>query len=103
MDVVDLPRVKRGLEWPTLGLAAVIYGLWFATTFFHRYIPLWALAPIGAWTVAWQMSLQHEIIHGHPTRQRWINTWIGQWPLVVWLPFETYRHSHLQHHNDSRL
>ncbi|HEY1944167.1 MAG TPA: fatty acid desaturase [Roseiarcus sp.] len=103
MDVVDLPRVKRGLEWPTLGLVAVIYGLWFATTYFHRYIPLWALAPIGAWTVAWQMSLQHEIIHGHPTRQRWINTWIGQWPLVVWLPFETYRHSHLQHHNDTRL
>ncbi len=103
MEIVDLPRVKRGIEWLTLGLAAVIYGLWFAITYFHRYLPLWILVPLGAWTVAWHMSLQHEIIHGHPTRRRWINQYIGQWPLAIWLPFETYRRSHLQHHNDARL
>ncbi len=49
------------------------------------------------------MSLQHETIHGHPTRLRWINTLIGAWPLALWLPFENYRHSHLTHHNDERL
>ena len=54
MDLVDLPRAKRRIEWPTLVLAAVIYGLWFAATYFHRHLPLWALAPIGAWTVAWR-------------------------------------------------
>jgi fatty acid desaturase len=103
MELIDFPPVKRGLEWPTLALAALIYCLWFSATFFYRHIPLWALAAIGAWTVAWHLSLQHEIIHGHPTRRRWINTLIGQWPLVLWLPFEHYRHSHLQHHNDTRL
>jgi len=49
------------------------------------------------------MSLQHEIIHGHPTRKRWLNNLIGQWPLALWLPFENYRHSHLAHHNDEVL
>lgn len=100
---MDLPPADKGLEWPTLGLAGVIYAMWFSSTYFYADIPLWALALIGAWTVAWQMSLQHEIIHGHPTRTRWINHLIAQWPLALWLPFESYLHSHLAHHNDERL
>ncbi len=103
MEIIDFPPTKRSMEWPTLGLAALIYGLWFATTLFHRHLPLWGLTIIGAWTTAWHMSLQHEIIHGHPTRWRRVNFLIGQWPLSLWLPFETYRRTHLQHHNDSRL
>lgn len=103
MDIVDFPRAKRGLEWPTVALAASIYGLWFAATYFHRHLPLWALTMIGAWTVAWHMSLQHEVIHGHPTRRRAVNDFIGQWPLALWLPYETYRRTHLQHHHDARL
>jgi fatty acid desaturase len=103
VEIVDFPPVKRRTEWPTLALTMAIYCLWFGTTFFHNHLPFWALAPIGAWTVAWHMGLQHEIIHGHPTRRRWLNSLIGQWPLSLWLPFERYRHSHLQHHNDPRL
>ncbi len=103
MELIDFPATKRQLEWPTVALAALIYGLWFALTFFHRHLPLWALLPVGAWTTAWHMSLQHEVIHGHPTRRRWLNDLIGQWPLALWLPFETYRRTHLLHHNDSRL
>jgi len=103
MNIQDVPYVTRRVEWPTVALAVVIYALWFATTYFHDVLPLWVLAPLGAWSTAWHMSLQHEIIHGHPTRKRWINTLIGQWPLALWLPFENYRHSHLAHHNDERL
>ena len=103
MEIVDFLRKRASVEWATLGLAVVIYGLWFATTFFHDRLPIWALTPIAAWTVAWHMSLQHETIHGHPTRVRWMNTVIGAWPLALWLPFENYRHSHLTHHNDERL
>ncbi len=103
MEIIDFPPVKRRTEWQTVALAALIYGLWLATTFFHRHLPIWALAPLGAWTVAWHMSLQHETIHGHPTRRRWLNDLIGQWPLALWLPYEKYRHTHLRHHNDARL
>jgi len=86
-----------------VALAAVIYGLWFAVTFFHDRLPIWLLLPIAAWTVAWQMSLQHETIHGHPTGKRWINALVGAWPLALWLPYEDYRRSHLTHHRDERL
>jgi fatty acid desaturase len=57
----------------------------------------------GAWLVAWRSSLQHEIVHGHPTGSRAINTAIGILPLALWLPFERYRATHLTHHNDARL
>ena len=61
------------------------------------------MLPLGAWFTAWQASLQHEIIHGHPTRSRRLNRLIGCWPLLLWLPFEVYRISHLVHHRDERL
>jgi fatty acid desaturase len=103
MEIKDFLTPIARIEWPTIGLAAVIYAMWFAATFFWTHLPLWTLALVGAWTTAWHMSLQHEIIHGHPTRRRWVNNMIGRWPLALWLPFENYRHSHLAHHNDERL
>jgi fatty acid desaturase len=103
MELKDFPIVKPRVEWPTVALAAVIYAMWFALTLCWSRLPFWALTLAGAWTTAWHMSLQHEIIHGHPTRRRWINNLIGQWPLALWLPFENYRHNHLAHHNDERL
>jgi fatty acid desaturase len=103
MELKDFSTRTGAAEWPTFALAVVVYGLWFGVTFFWRALPPWALAGLGAWTVAWHMSLQHEIIHDHPTRSRRLNAWIGAWPLALWLPFEAYRRSHLQHHNDTRL
>jgi fatty acid desaturase len=103
MEIKDFPTVTPRIEWPTIALAGVIYAMWFALTLFWTHLPFWALTLAAAWTTAWHMSLQHEIIHGHPTRIRWVNNCIGQWPLALWLPFEHYRHSHLAHHNDERL
>jgi fatty acid desaturase len=103
MEIKDFPAVTPRIEWPTIALSAIIYAMWFAATFFWAHLPFWILTLVAAWTTAWHMSLQHEIIHGHPTRKRWINNLIGQWPLALWLPFENYRHSHLAHHNDERL
>jgi fatty acid desaturase len=99
----EIPIRSWRVEWPTVLLAFVIYGLWFALTWFWQSIPIWLLAPIGGWSIAWQMNLQHEIIHGHPTGNRTINRLIGIWPLALWLPYSLYRRSHLQHHNDERL
>ena len=103
MDIVELPPLGRRIEWPTIALAIIIYGLWFGTTLFWRDLPWWALAALGAWTIAWQMNLQHEVIHGHPTPNRVVNKAIGVWPLSLWLPFSTYRSTHLRHHQDANL
>jgi fatty acid desaturase len=49
------------------------------------------------------MSLQHELLHGHPTRSRFINAMFGIAPLAVWFPYRVYRDSHLRHHDDAHL
>ncbi|MHB8285882.1 MAG: fatty acid desaturase [Caulobacteraceae bacterium] len=83
---------------PTLAVAALIYGGWLALTFFHAKIPLLVAVLAGGWLAAWHGSLQHEVIHGHPTPWRRFNTALAIWPLALWLPFELYRSSHLEHH-----
>ncbi|SNB60697.1 Fatty acid desaturase [Arboricoccus pini] len=93
----------RGIEWPTMGLTALVYGGWLALTYFHSDIPLVLLLPAAAWFMAWHMSLQHEVIHDHPTPFRWVNDFIGFWPLGLWLPYAIYRHSHRCHHQNDRL
>ena len=103
MEIVELPQLRARVEWPTIGLAVVVYGLWLLATFAYRALPWWALIAVGAWTIAWQLNLQHETIHGHPTKNRLVNDAIGCWPLSLWLPFSLYRSTHLAHHRDERL
>lgn len=88
----------RSIEWPTLALAAAIYGGWLLVTAFHDRLPVWALPIAGGWLVAWHGSLQHETIHGHPTRHPAVNGLIGAIPLSLWLPYRCYRADHLDHH-----
>ena len=98
-------RLPVAVEWPTVLVALAIYVPWFATTWAVGQfgLPLWIWAPVLAWTIAWQASLQHEVIHGHPTPSRWVNRVIAGPPLMLWLPFDRYRDTHLDHHIDERL
>lgn len=95
-------RIRRP-EWPTWGIVLGVYGGWTALTFLHGALPVWLLAPLGALLTAWHGSLQHETIHGHPTRSRRINALVGWPPLSLWMPYELYRASHLAHHRDERI
>lgn len=95
-------RVRK-IEWPTVALAVVIYGLWLALTWFHAAIPWPLLLLGGAWVVAWHGSLQHELIHGHPTRWPAVNRALGLPPLALFLPFDRYRALHLAHHRNHHL
>jgi fatty acid desaturase len=49
------------------------------------------------------MSLQHELLHGHPTRHAELNRLFGLMPLAAWYPYDVYRDSHLAHHRDELL
>lgn len=104
MSVATAATARRlRVETPTVVLAVVIYGGWIALTLFWRLVPWPLLVILGGWLTAWQSSLQHEVIHGHPTRNRRVNDAIGFVPLSLWLPYQLYRRSHLRHHNDERL
>lgn len=95
-------RITR-IEWPTVALACVIYTAFGLLTWFDSYLPWWVVLPCGAYIVAWHSSLQHETTHGHPTSSPWINEAIVLPSLWLWLPYRSYRDSHLKHHHDDAL
>jgi fatty acid desaturase len=86
-----------------VALAALIYGGWAALTFFHAALPTWLVVALGAWLIAWHSSLQHEIVHCHPTRWQRVNDILGFAPLSLWLPYARFPMTHLVHHHDEAL
>jgi fatty acid desaturase len=89
---------RHAIEWPTV---AAIVGFWVAlasVVVFGRHWP--ALVAIAALTLlgGFYMSLQHEVIHGHPTPWRLLNRTAVGAPLGLLLPFERYSVTHLAHH-----
>jgi fatty acid desaturase len=90
-------------EWPTWMLMVVVYGGWFGTLWFWPVVGRFPATLMLIWFTAWYMSLQHELIHGHPTRLPWLNQLFGILPLAVWYPYGLYRDSHLAHHRHYSL
>jgi fatty acid desaturase len=90
-------------EWPTWLLIATIYGTWFSVATHIRTLGLPVATALLALLGTWYMSLQHELLHGHPTRSRLINGLLGFAPLAVWFPYGVYRDLHLKHHDDPHL
>jgi fatty acid desaturase len=90
-------------EWPTWVLIATVYSGWFGVATHARSLGLPLTTGLLALFSAWYMSLQHELLHGHPTRSRLVNGLLGFAPLAVWFPYGVYRASHLRHHDDAHL
>ena len=90
-------------ELPTWLLIIAIYTGWFTTLAYWHTLGLLPATVLLIWFTAWYMSLQHELIHGHPTRFPRLNQLFGTLPLAVWYPYGLYRDSHLAHHHNDRL
>ena len=99
------------LEWPTLGLFIACYTVWMVTTWsFTIIVTSWGMAAgcallffITALTAAFHTSLQHEVVHGHPTPWPLINEALVFPSLIFVYPFRRYRQLHLKHHIDANL
>lgn len=91
-------QISASIEWPTVLIAVVIHAAWMLVTLAHARLSAPVLFVLGGCITAWHGSLQHEIIHGHPTPWRRVNLAIGASPLSLWLPFANYEQSHLAHH-----
>lgn len=88
-------------NWRTLGVACLILGGFVLWSLDFKALPLWLSAPLGSLLLTWYGSLQHETIHGHPTRSKRLNRAIGGLPLSIWVPYAIYRQTHIQHHRHS--
>ncbi len=93
-------RLER--EWPTWLALVGCYAFW-ALAIAHHVALGWMFIVPGAILVAFHSSLQHEILHGHPTRSASVNELLVFAPLGLFIPYRRFRDLHLKHHNDSRL
>jgi fatty acid desaturase len=91
------------VEVPTLLLIVATYLAWFSLTAAYGHVPLIVLAPLITAVLTLHSSIQHEIVHGHPTGWRAVNRLLAIVPLSLWLPYERYRELHHLHHRDARL
>lgn len=89
-------------EWPTWALVFGVYGSWLMLLCGWQLLGYWTLPPLILVVVLHQ-SLQHELIHGHPTRWPGANAMLAYPPLGLWFPFPLYRDSHLAHHHRETL
>ena len=86
------------VEWPTVFLIATWAGTVAVVVVLHRSMPWYVSVPSLAVLTGFQFSLQHEVIHGHPTPWRWLNVVPVGLPLALWCPLREFRISHLRHH-----
>ena len=91
------------VEWPTVAVAAAIWGGFLAVLLVHDRVPAIVLVVVLGVLAAWYGSLQHEVIHGHPTPWRRVNVALVAAPLTVVVPYFTYRDVHLAHHRTPSL
>ena len=90
-------------EWRTLLLLSVCYLLWGALTYYASEIGLWIALPLLVACITLHSSLTHELIHGHPFRQDWLNAVVGFPALGLFVPYLRFKTLHIEHHRDELL
>jgi fatty acid desaturase len=94
---------RVAVEWPTVGLILLVYAVLAVLVWYHALLPWWVLLVAGAYAAALHVSLQHEVLHGHPTRHRRLNEALVFVSPHFWMPYQRYRTTHLRHHHDQHL
>ena len=95
--------LRSAAEAWTLALLIVVYALWALLAVVFPDLPLWLSCPLLVLITVQFMSIQHEIVHGHPTRSGWLNEALVSLPLGLLFPYRRYRTLHLRHHKDENL
>jgi fatty acid desaturase len=91
------------IEWPTLGVMGLCYGSYVGTTVYvAAFSPVLATFLL-AFVIALHSSLQHEVLHGHPFKEKWLSE-LTVFPAIgLFIPYQRFRDTHLAHHFDPRL
>jgi len=90
-------------EWPTLALVLTASAAWMLSIGLYTDFGPWLVCPLAALTVTLHSSLQHEVLHGHPTRNPAVNEALVYCSLGLLVPYRRFKSLHLRHHNNDRL
>ncbi|MEM7507725.1 MAG: fatty acid desaturase [Pseudomonadota bacterium] len=94
-------RAKR-FEGPTWAALILMHLGWLLVLGSYETLG-WIVCIPAAILTAFHSSLQHEALHGHPTRNAMVNEVLVSLPFGLLIPYRSFRDSHLRHHNDNRL
>lgn len=95
---------RRGLilntkaEWRTVAVIVAVYAGTIAVVGYHERLGSWLTVLLLAWFGAWHLSMQHELLHGHPFSKSWMNDAVASVPVTLWIPFLMFKPDHLEHH-----
>ena len=90
-------------EWLTLALIMGCTLAWAGLVLATPPLPYWLSLPALTVLTAFHSSLQHEALHGHPTRRAGLNELLVFPALGLFFPYRRFRTLHLRHHNDETL
>lgn len=91
------------VEWPTILLISSTFLVFAGLTLFYHNLPWLLVIPLAGYVLALYGSLQHEVLHGHPTPWQWLNELMVFPALGLWIPYSVYKQTHLVHHNNENL
>ena len=99
------PAIARrpGIEWLTIAVIAATTVTWMAALWLAGQHGWWPMLGLAALCVTLHSSCQHEVLHGHPTRNRYINEALVCPAIGLFFPYRRFKALHLKHHNDPNL
>lgn len=90
--------LKEAGEWRTIAVIVAVYGLTALTVLRYNVLTPLLAVPMLAILGAWHLSMQHEVLHGHPFKNQFINDAIGVIPVTLWIPYLAFKKDHHEHH-----
>lgn len=91
------------VEWPTLIVLLVTYTVLGVATTWLAVLSLPIAIFVTGLAIAQFSSLQHEVLHGHPFRRKWLSEATVFPAVTVYVPYLRFKDTHLAHHHDPIL
>jgi fatty acid desaturase len=90
--------LRERAEWRTLLVVVAVYGLTVLAVVRYEVLTPWLAIPMLGVLGAWHLSMQHEVLHGHPFKNQFLNDAIGGIPVTLWIPYLAFKKDHHEHH-----
>ena len=91
------------VEWPTIAVCFLCYAGFAVATVWAEAMGFLSAAVVLTLSLTLFSSFSHEVLHGHPFRNKHLNEALVFPALAVLIPYERFRDTHLAHHHDPSL
>lgn len=98
-----MKKLRTKIELPTLGLIWGTYSTWVVLLVYNSVITLALWIILFALNITLFLSITHEVVHGHPTRNKLLNRLLVLMPIGWVFPYERFRDTHIEHHTTDFL